>query len=426
MDSKTELQDIYKDGIDFAALASADDDFAQVYRCGKLDLQDPRSLQQLTKSLLKRDFNIKLELPEDRLCPPVPIRLAYITFLTSLLSSTHPSYSPSSTSPVTGLDIGTGASLIYPLLGTSTHPTWTFHATDIDAHSLSFAHLNHSHNPSLSPRITIHSTTPAAPLLDLNTWDIPSLDFCMCNPPFYASPADLYASAENKILPPSAVCTGGENEMVTAGGDAGFALRMVEESIGLRERVRWYSIMLGRLSSVHTVVEAVKKAGCGNWAVGVLGPGRRTRRWVMAWSWGQYRPSEELVRAGDVGQGLWGPATLRTVGVDGEGEEWVRERVGRVLGELDVRWTWDGGKDCGVVEAWGNTWSRSARRKRARVDGDGDVKATNGAEESDEKVALAVRITVHKESLEVRWLRGLDAVLFESFCGMLKRAMKPA
>ena len=30
--------------------------------------------RQLTKSLLKRDFNIEIELPDDRLCPPVRFR----------------------------------------------------------------------------------------------------------------------------------------------------------------------------------------------------------------------------------------------------------------------------------------------------------------------------------------------------------------
>lgn len=31
----------------------------------------PPTVRQLTKSLLHRDFNLDIELPEDRLCPPV-------------------------------------------------------------------------------------------------------------------------------------------------------------------------------------------------------------------------------------------------------------------------------------------------------------------------------------------------------------------
>jgi 23S rRNA A1618 N6-methylase RlmF len=38
---------------------------------GQLDFSNPESVQQLTKSLLKRDFGLKIELPPDRLCPPV-------------------------------------------------------------------------------------------------------------------------------------------------------------------------------------------------------------------------------------------------------------------------------------------------------------------------------------------------------------------
>lgn len=38
---------------------------------GQVDFSDPESVQQLTKSLLKRDFGLKLALPPDRLCPAV-------------------------------------------------------------------------------------------------------------------------------------------------------------------------------------------------------------------------------------------------------------------------------------------------------------------------------------------------------------------
>lgn len=36
-----------------------------------LNFSDPKAVMQLTKTLLKVDFGLSIELPEDRLCPPV-------------------------------------------------------------------------------------------------------------------------------------------------------------------------------------------------------------------------------------------------------------------------------------------------------------------------------------------------------------------
>lgn len=36
-----------------------------------LNFSDPKAVMQLTKTLLKVDFDLCIELPEDRLCPPV-------------------------------------------------------------------------------------------------------------------------------------------------------------------------------------------------------------------------------------------------------------------------------------------------------------------------------------------------------------------
>lgn len=72
--------------------------------------------------------------------------------------------------------------------------------------------------------------------------------------------------------------------------------------------------MLGKLSSVAVVVKEVKAAGCLNWAVGELAQrGRessgarrsgekrkpmegKTRRWIVAWSWWNLRPSLAVAR----------------------------------------------------------------------------------------------------------------------------------
>lgn len=59
--------------VDFAALAIADPAFEAIYRAndGRVDFQNPDHVQQLTKSILKQHFGLRLELPNDRLCPPV-------------------------------------------------------------------------------------------------------------------------------------------------------------------------------------------------------------------------------------------------------------------------------------------------------------------------------------------------------------------
>lgn len=46
---------------------------------GQLDFSKPESVQQLTKSLLKRDFGLKISLPPDRLCPPVSSPPVYLS-----------------------------------------------------------------------------------------------------------------------------------------------------------------------------------------------------------------------------------------------------------------------------------------------------------------------------------------------------------
>lgn len=47
--------------------------------------------------------------------------------------------------------------------------------------------------------------------------------------------------------------------MCTEGGEVGFITRLIEESISLGERVKWYSSMLGKLSSISILVQKLKE-----------------------------------------------------------------------------------------------------------------------------------------------------------------------
>lgn len=79
--------------------------------------------------------------------------------------------------------------------------------------------------------------------------------------------------------------------MVTSGGELDFVTRMIEESIQLREKVLWYTTMLGKLSSVSLVAEKLISHNNHNYAVTEFVQGSKTRRWAVAWSWTDLRPA---------------------------------------------------------------------------------------------------------------------------------------
>ena len=107
-----------------------------------------------------------------------------------------------------------------------------------------------------------------------------------------------------------------------------------------------------------------------------------------------------------------------------------------------------------LAYAKSNVWSRAARRAREKTSNDQKIKPHTSSkgdspsededtavdpehgdyndkdEEDDEDPALGIIIRIESSSekdkgytVHFRWLRGNDSVLFESFCGMLKRQM---
>ncbi|PNH52809.1 hypothetical protein VD0003_g4534 [Verticillium dahliae] len=125
VDADTYFRDLYLSELDFRQLGREDPEFGLLLRSGNLNFNNPAAVMQLTKTLLKIDYGLKIELPHDRLCPPVPVRHNYILWLKELIDGS--SYAERGRK-VTGLDIGTGASCIYPLLACQQR-NWSFIAT---------------------------------------------------------------------------------------------------------------------------------------------------------------------------------------------------------------------------------------------------------------------------------------------------------
>ncbi|KAG5289049.1 DUF890 domain-containing protein [Histoplasma ohiense] len=454
-------RNIYKHDVDFAVLALQYPNFAKhLKQNNQLDFTDPDAVQELTKSLLKRDFGLHLDLPSDRLCPPVPNRFNYILWLQDLLDSTSANYSDGydQERDIFGLDIGTGASCIYPLLGCAQRPKWRFAATDIDAKNLKYARDNVQRN-QLDSRIQIIESSTSNALIPLETINIPEsnsrLDFTMCNPPFYQSRDELISSAKAKQRPPFSACTGAEVEMITPGGEVEFVTRMIRESIELRNRVQWYTSMVGKFSSVATLLNILRKEGNENWAVAEFVQGSKTRRWAIGWSWMDYRPEtgpSRPHRQSIAKHLLPFPPEFTFHCPPSTSLSGAIEVVNSSITELDIYWRWNRSRCTGLGFARYNAWSRHARRQKkkqaieaAQASTTTSIATTGNSvkdnkdydaklldfitEEQDRGAGFGFKVSVRGDmerrvEVTVRWVKGFDAVLFESFCGFLKRKVE--
>lgn len=276
-----------------------------------LDFKDEAVLRALTETLLRRDFGINVAshdvLHEDggdhdaRLCPAIPNRVAYVAWIEALVRGTDLGVSRGKDiqmgeseeeeggdgskarkrRKVTKqpqkkiLDIGTGAYSIYALLGCAIHSDWTFTGTDIDKESLRRARaivedpVNNMTGLHLRDRIDLVQRQRDDALLFLpqsfdgsdSHW--PAFHATMCNPPFYTSRSEMARSASEKHLPPSAVCTGADFEMVTPGGEVAFVSRLIDESLDepVRSQVVWFTSMVGKYSSVALLAEKLISVG---------------------------------------------------------------------------------------------------------------------------------------------------------------------
>ena len=329
---------------------------------GSIDFTDSHAVIELNKALLHSDFGLDVNFHEDRLCPPLPNRLNYICWLWELSQLQDISHSTrvsvdgvdnschndenngsdgsgmirSSTTIVQDehvLDIGTGASCIYPLLGAKMYG-WRYSGVDIDEESLDWARKNVDSNSSVSSLITLAHVTdeqssielqkimsavlassidsdgiisgptenrksamtpnpahrlseaiskfsaarPLGPLANSlialgNPTDITAI---MTNPPFYS---ELDRIERN----PRTICTGNENEMMTTGGEVAFVGAIIADSLMYKEKISWYSSMLGKKSSLQPLLKLLVDLKVTNVRT-VRFVGGVTTRWGIAWS----------------------------------------------------------------------------------------------------------------------------------------------
>ncbi|XP_070762393.1 RNA N(6)-adenosine-methyltransferase mettl16 [Enoplosus armatus] len=266
---------------DFGYLASKYPDFQQHVHTSLtgrpvVNFKEPEAVRALTCTLLKEDFGLTIEIPLERLIPTVPLRLNYIHWVEDLTDGQK--------QPRRGIDIGTGASCIYPLLG-ATMNGWYFLATEVDDICFDYATKNVEQN-NRSDLIKVVKVPQKTLLMDALKEETEIVyDFCMCNPPFFANQLEAKGinSRNSRRPPPSSVNTGGVTEIMAEGGELEFVKRIIHDSLQLKKRLRWYSCMLGKKCSLAPLKEELRKQGVPKVTHTEFCQGR-TMRWALAWS----------------------------------------------------------------------------------------------------------------------------------------------
>lgn len=361
------------------------------YVNGKYDFAQLEASYQLADVLLRKYFGLHVNLSRQHLCPRIANRLDYILWIKKLVEHT-------TEHEIVGLDMGTGASCIYPLLGCSV-TDWMFYGTDINNSSLELCHENIKQN-YLSHRINVQKG--GIKLFDLDNLGVDDLTFTMCNPPFYDTAKEMENSKRAKELNPSTIkLVAQDSELFTIGGEEALTSQMVSESLQLKDRIQWYTTMVGKKSTLERIVPALKQEGTNNYAIHEIIHGYgKTRRWVIAWSFGYWRIKDKYARSNSHSIRHLNPTT---------NEFKFRSSMENVLIKLrslpvDIT----SADPVTIVECKGNVWSRSYRRKIERGE--------------DVEMNEFYRFKFEKDSIQ--WVYGKDPKVFEAFCSMIDKVDK--
>jgi len=288
-----------------------------------LDFRDAAATRELTRVLLRADWGLQWWLPDGHLVPPLTNRTNYIHWVEDLLALSAPPWGDG----VAGLDVGTGASCIYALLGAKLNG-WRMVAVDVTDEAVGGAAANVAANPELVGLVDVRRVTPPPGVshpsvgfspaaartgldaLPRQTADVVGLgaaaagrgagrgegalkwasggvllpalrpgervSFTMCNPPFFAreDEAGQGRSGEYAGTPAEVACPGGEER---------FVRRMVADSFALRDRVWWFTTMVGKKATMRGLRQLLHALGVPVVRSTTFTQGQ-TERWGVAWS----------------------------------------------------------------------------------------------------------------------------------------------
>lgn len=229
--------------------------FVNDYGNQTIKFADKNAVKELNKALLKQYYHLEYwDIPEQNLCPPIPGRLDYLLHVADLLENKE---------EVKLLDIGTGANLIYPILGTC-HFHWKCTASEVDKTSLENAQEIMQQNKGLATIELRHQQFKSS-ILEHIIQPNDYFDVVVCNPPFFKNSFDAAQKNKRKnqnlqLKEDENLNFGGKsNELWYKGGEEAFVKKMAEESALFKTQVGWFTSLVSQKEHLKNMKRAINK-----------------------------------------------------------------------------------------------------------------------------------------------------------------------
>lgn len=293
MARKTKLhpRNQHSDGYDFGRLV-ADSPELEAFMTSNpvgratIDFQDAAAIRMLNRALLRTHYDIDFwDIPANYLCPPIPGRVDYIHYLADLLAGSNNQEIPRGRH-IKALDIGTGASLVYPLIGQSEYG-WDFTGVDTDAVAIKSARQICELNKL---NITLRHQTKPENIFKGVIEPNDAFHVTMCNPPFHASIEDANKGSQRKWRNlgkgrSTKLNFGGQNaELWCPGGEIKFIARMVEQSMDFADQCLWFTSLVSKKENLQPLRKILEKAKVADFKVIEMAQGQKVSRFV-AWTY---------------------------------------------------------------------------------------------------------------------------------------------
>ena len=256
-----------------------------------ISFTDPEAVKMLNIALLKHYYGVEgWDIPATYQVPATPVRADYIHHIAELLGNYNDNVIPTG-AKIKCLDIGVGASCIYPIIGRKEYE-WSFIGSDIDPVAIESAKAIIEANAFLKEgvecRLQPNPKDIFQGIIQNGEW----IDLAICNPPYHIAPA-TEAETESKRKPSTLkmkkavqaiIKQGIENgELSCEGGEEAFLQIMISQSQQYAKSCYWFSTLVGKQSHQKSAYKALEKLGAKELKIIPMGQGNKSSR-LLVWS----------------------------------------------------------------------------------------------------------------------------------------------